>query len=99
MSAYVYANDQERLDYALGMLQASDKTAEMWRQEASDYIRRWRTLEDEVVRLRADLSWAMEYVVEPEWFPNEGDRQYWHGQFSRLADPEAQDGEGRDGRV
>ena len=24
-----------------------------------------------------DLHWLDEFVVEPEWFPNEGDRQYW----------------------
>lgn len=23
------------------------------------------------------LEWANEFIVEPEWFPNEGDRQLW----------------------
>lgn len=55
MSDYEYANDQERLDHALKTLRASEKTAEMWRQQAGDYIRRWRVLEDEVVRLRETI--------------------------------------------
>ena len=24
-----------------------------------------------------EVQWLDEFVVEPEWFPNEGDRQYW----------------------
>ena len=27
--------------------------------------------------LRESLTWALEFIQEPEWFPNEGDRQWW----------------------
>lgn len=37
-------------------------------------------------------SWAEEFIVEPEWFPNEGDRQAWRERkaalLSSLARPE-----------
>ena len=32
---------------------------------------------EQVAQARADLHWLDEFVVEPEWFPNEGDRQFW----------------------
>ena len=31
----------------------------------------------QVEAFREKIRWLDEFVVEPEWFPNEGDRQYW----------------------
>ena len=36
------------------------------------------------VATQADLAWLDEFVVEPEWFPNEGDRQDWHERRQAL---------------
>lgn len=37
-----------------------------------------RNQRDELQQL---LSWAIEFITEPEWFPNEGDRQWWQERY------------------
>ena len=32
-----------------------------------------------------DIHWLLEFVVEPEFFPNLGDRQYWHERVAAIA--------------
>ena len=31
-----------------------------------------------------ELAWLLNFVEEPEWFPNEGDAQWWRERMSRL---------------
>ena len=44
------------------------------------------TLEARCARLEDELRWAVEFVVEPEWFPNQGDRQAWQERLKNLAE-------------
>ena len=32
-----------------------------------------------------DALWLLEFIVEPEWFPNEGDRQFWQERVRSIA--------------
>ena len=34
--------------------------------------------------LQKEIEWASEYIVEPDWFPNEGDRQQWRERRAAL---------------
>lgn len=34
---------------------------------------------------KKDIHWLLEFVVEPEFFPNQGDRQYWHERVAAIA--------------
>lgn len=36
-----------------------------------------RDAESGIRELKAALSFALEFIQEPEWFPNKGDRQFW----------------------
>ena len=36
-----------------------------------------RAIEEQVEAVREEIRWLDEFVVEPGWFPNWGDRQYW----------------------
>ena len=33
---------------------------------------------------REDIAWLIEFVVEPEEFPNEGDRQWWQEKLQGI---------------
>ena|SRR3990167_4268823 len=41
--------------------------------------------ERELLAARKLLLWANEFIIEPEWFPNEGDRQFWRERRSALS--------------
>lgn len=34
--------------------------------------------------MAVELAWLLNFVEEPEWFPNEGDMWWWRERMSRL---------------
>ena len=55
-----------------GALEAAERQARQQVREALE-------------KAEKDIHWLLEFVVEPEFFPNQGDRQYWHERLAAIA--------------
>lgn len=59
----------------------------------AETIRRLEAQVEQTQVQMADLRWAAEFVTEPEWFPNEGDRQAWQERLQTIRARDAASGE------